>query len=55
MHPKTRDKLIYTLVGWLAAGVIFFPIFWMILTSFKTEVEAIATPHRRHQQGCGQQ
>jgi sorbitol/mannitol transport system permease protein len=24
--------------------VIFFPIFWMILTSFKTEVEAIATP-----------
>ena len=44
MHPKTRDKLIYTLVGWLAAGVIFFPIFWMILTSFKTEVEAIATP-----------
>ncbi|WP_210250145.1 carbohydrate ABC transporter permease [Microvirga aerophila] len=44
MHPKTRDKLIYTLVGWLAAGVIFFPIFWMVLTSFKTEVEAIATP-----------
>jgi len=24
--------------------VMFFPIFWMILTSFKTEAEAIATP-----------
>ena len=44
MHPKTRQKLILTLVGWLAAGLIFFPIFWMILTSFKTEVEAVATP-----------
>src|SRR5215218_10602629 len=44
MHPKTRDKLIFTLVGCFAAAVIFFPIFWMILTSFKTEVEAIATP-----------
>ena len=44
MHPKTREKLILTLVGWFAAGLIFFPIFWMILTSFKTEVEAIATP-----------
>jgi sorbitol/mannitol transport system permease protein len=44
MHPKTREKIVLTIVGWFAAGVIFFPIFWMILTSFKTEVEAIATP-----------
>src|SRR3712207_1360316 len=44
MHPKTRERLILTLAGWLAAGLIFFPIFWMILTSFKAEVEAIATP-----------
>jgi sorbitol/mannitol transport system permease protein len=44
MHPRTREKLVLTVVGWLAALVIFFPIFWMILTSFKTEVEAIATP-----------
>ena len=44
MHPKTREKLILTVVGWLAAGLIFFPIFWMVLTSFKTEVEAVATP-----------
>jgi sorbitol/mannitol transport system permease protein len=44
MHPKTRHKLIMTVVGWLVAFVIFFPIFWMVLTSFKTEVEAVATP-----------
>src|SRR5215218_6649215 len=44
MHPRIRGKLVMTLVGWIAAGVIFFPIFWMILTSFKTEIEAIATP-----------
>jgi sorbitol/mannitol transport system permease protein len=44
MHAKTREKLILTAVGWLAAGMIFFPLFWMILTSFKTEVEAIETP-----------
>ena len=44
MHPKTREKLILTVVGWLVAGLIFFPIFWMILTSFKTEIEAVATP-----------
>jgi polyol transport system permease protein len=44
MHRKIREKLWLTLVGWLVAGVIFFPIFWMMLTSFKTEVEAVETP-----------
>ena len=44
MHPKTREKIWLTFVGWLAAFLIFFPILWMILTSFKTEIEAIATP-----------
>ena len=46
MHPKTREKLILTVVGWTVAFLIFFPIFWMILTSFKTEIEAVATPPR---------
>jgi sorbitol/mannitol transport system permease protein len=44
MHPKTRERIVLTVVGWFAAGLIFFPIFWMVLTSFKTEVEAVATP-----------
>jgi sorbitol/mannitol transport system permease protein len=44
MHPKTREKLIMTVVGWAVAFLIFFPILWMFLTSFKTEIEAVATP-----------
>src|SRR4051794_25849159 len=44
MQRKHRDKLLATVLGWLAALVIFFPIFWMVLTSFKTEIEAIDTP-----------
>ncbi len=30
--------------AWAAALITFFPIFWMVLTSFKTELQAIATP-----------
>jgi sorbitol/mannitol transport system permease protein len=44
MHPRTREKLWLSVVGWLAAGLIFFPIFWMALTSFKTEIDAVQTP-----------
>ena len=44
MDPKLRDKLLMTVLGWGAAGLIFFPIFWMVLTSFKTELEAVQTP-----------
>ena len=29
---------------WIIAIIFFFPIFWMILTSFKTELQAISTP-----------
>ncbi len=42
--PKLRRRIWTTALGWLAAGILFFPIFWMVLTSFKTEVEAIAIP-----------
>ena len=30
--------------AWIAGILMFFPIFWMVLTSFKTELEAIAAP-----------
>jgi len=33
-----------TIVAWLAGGVIFFPIVWMVLTSFKSEIDAVASP-----------
>ena len=32
------------ILGWGAALILFFPILWMLLTGFKTEAEAIATP-----------
>ena len=31
-----------TFLGWTIAMLIAFPVFWMVLTSFKTETEAIA-------------
>jgi len=40
----TQRKAINTAVAWTIGLLIFFPIFWTILTSFKTEAEAIANP-----------
>ncbi|QGZ37091.1 carbohydrate ABC transporter permease [Stappia indica] len=37
-------KLVVTLAAWAIGLAIFFPILWTILTSFKTEAEAIASP-----------
>ncbi|WP_377805272.1 carbohydrate ABC transporter permease [Azospirillum sp. A29] len=39
-----RKKLVVTLIAWTVGIVIFFPILWTVLTSFKTEAEAVATP-----------
>jgi len=33
-----------TVVAWMVGFVIFFPILWMVLTSFKTELEAFSMP-----------
>jgi len=40
----SRRKLINTAVAWTIGLLIFFPILWTILTSFKTEAQAIAAP-----------
>ena len=41
----TRQRtVIATVAAWLAGFLIFFPILWMVLASFKTELEAFATP-----------
>jgi polyol transport system permease protein len=40
----TRHRLTFTVIGWLIGLTLFFPILWMILTSFKTEGEAVAMP-----------
>ncbi|MGH6784643.1 MAG: carbohydrate ABC transporter permease, partial [Sphingomicrobium sp.] len=37
-------KLLFTLIGWAIGLLLFFPILWTFLTSFKTEGTAIASP-----------
>ena len=39
-----RRKLFFTVAAWSIALLIFFPVLWTILTSFKTEVSAVASP-----------
>ena len=41
---SAQRKLITTIAAWAVALIIFFPVFWMILTSFKTEASAVAMP-----------
>lgn len=40
----TKRKVIYTVLAWSIGLIIFFPILWTILTSFKTEAQAINDP-----------
>lgn len=42
-NTKSNQWLI-GLLGWAVACILFFPIFWMFITSFKTEVAAVSTP-----------
>lgn len=39
-----RRKIAFTVIGWTIGLLLFFPILWTVLTSFKTEGEAIASP-----------
>ena len=39
-----RRKALTTLAAWTVALIIFFPVLWMVLTSFKTEASAVASP-----------
>jgi len=41
---RRRAKWAGALAAWIIALGIFFPVFWMFLTSFKTEITAVATP-----------
>ncbi|MEY9359829.1 sorbitol/mannitol transport system permease protein [Bradyrhizobium yuanmingense] len=41
---RTRRVMISTAAAWLFGFLIFFPILWMGLASFKTELEAFAIP-----------
>jgi sorbitol/mannitol transport system permease protein len=39
-----RRRTVVTAAAWVCALVIFFPILWMFVTSFKTELEAVEIP-----------
>lgn len=41
---SVQRKAITTIACWLVGLVIFFPILWMAITSFKTELEAVNIP-----------
>jgi sorbitol/mannitol transport system permease protein len=40
----TSRRVTMSVLAWLVAFLIFFPILWMFLTSFKTEADAYAVP-----------
>ena len=40
----TQRKVAFTIAAWAVALAIFFPVLWTILTSFKTETSAVASP-----------
>ena len=41
---SNRRMLFFTIVAWGLSLLMFFPVLWTILTGFKTEAEAIASP-----------
>ncbi|MBF2715110.1 carbohydrate ABC transporter permease [Agrobacterium vitis] len=41
---STKRKLTFTLIAWAIGLLLFFPILWTFLTSFKSEGDAIASP-----------
>ncbi|MGE5767251.1 MAG: carbohydrate ABC transporter permease [Bacteroidota bacterium] len=43
-EASRNRKIAFTVFAWAVGLTLFFPVLWTILTSFKTEGEAIATP-----------
>lgn len=44
MKPSFTTRLLVTALAWSVAMLMFFPIFWMLLAGFKTEIDAVASP-----------
>ena len=42
MQATPLQRLLATVFGWVVALLLFFPIAWMVLTSFKSERDAIS-------------
>ncbi len=46
MKRSVRARALAAAAAWAVALAMFFPIFWMLVSGFKTEVEAVSTPPR---------
>jgi len=44
IKKSARQRIGVTILAWVVAFLIFFPILWTFLTSFKSELDAIAMP-----------
>src|ERR1700686_3779946 len=44
LKQSTGKRIRVTILAWVVAFLIFFPILWTFITSFKSEVDAIAMP-----------
>jgi sorbitol/mannitol transport system permease protein len=43
---RRNNSLTWGIVGWIVGIIFFFPVLWMVITSFKTEADAYTnTPH----------
>ncbi|MEQ1521328.1 MAG: carbohydrate ABC transporter permease, partial [Aestuariivirga sp.] len=40
-RDTTQRKIVVTVLAWVVGLMVFFPILWTVLTSFKTEGDAI--------------
>ena len=40
-HTTKFGKILWPLLAWIVGLMFFFPIFWMVLTSFKTDADAV--------------
>ncbi len=44
MRDSLAKRISIAVLGWVVALLLAFPIIWMVMTSFKTETDAIVTP-----------
>jgi sorbitol/mannitol transport system permease protein len=44
MKQSNLQRVLITVLGWAVALAMFFPVLWMFITSFKHEIDAVASP-----------
>jgi sorbitol/mannitol transport system permease protein len=44
MQPSLAFRIWIACLGWGTALLMFFPVLWMVVTAFKHEIDAVATP-----------